>query len=579
MFNLNLEIQDRFFVPFSSNQNSLHHFHQSQCVQIRRSLYAGAGRHYLAQSPPSTRRAKRVEMLCSLSGQIPQEPVVSAKSGHVFEKRLLLKYLEQNQNRCPVTNEELDVNADLVTIHVPTAAASGDKTAASNGLHAFSPEAAGIPQLLALFQNEWDATVLETFTLKQHLEKTRQELSHALYQHDAACRVIARLNSENASLRSKLSTRTTAASNGDVDMEENESAGLSAEAIATIEAKQKELAKKRKDFKKKDAPVLAEPLNANLAGFSVSSSHTIHDSDKPGVLAVAIDPKLPERVLTGGVDKHAKLFSTKTQQIVTTLSGHSKKVSATAFHPTADLLVTASHDKTVKLWSAKDDSGSSYGLAHTLSGHEDAVTGVDIHATGNYLISSSADASWAIADIRSGKQLARAFLNGDEAGANAGNEALCVQFHPDGGIFATGSKAKLVQMWDVKSLANVASFDGHAGQVNSLCFSNNGYQVASGSQDGVVKLWDLRKLKSIFEIDLNEGKKGSPIHQVAFDASGSYLAVASSQLQVLKETGKTSWEVVKTLADHKASVTGVQFAPDSSYLASTSMDRSLKLYR
>jgi hypothetical protein len=35
-------------------------------------------------------------------------------------------------------------------------------------------------------QNEYDALVLESHTMKQHLETVRQELAHALYQYDAA---------------------------------------------------------------------------------------------------------------------------------------------------------------------------------------------------------------------------------------------------------------------------------------------------------------------------------------------------------------------------------------------------------
>ena len=58
------------------------------------------------------------------------------------------------------------------------------------------PTASSVPGLLSLLQNEWDAVMLETFQLKKHLETVRQELAHALYKHDAACRVIARLIKE-----------------------------------------------------------------------------------------------------------------------------------------------------------------------------------------------------------------------------------------------------------------------------------------------------------------------------------------------------------------------------------------------
>ncbi len=72
--------------------------------------------------------------------------------------------------------------------------------------------------MLKAFQDEWDALVLESYNTKELLARTREELATALYQHDAAIRVISRLTKERDQAREALSKITVTAgdvSNGD----------------------------------------------------------------------------------------------------------------------------------------------------------------------------------------------------------------------------------------------------------------------------------------------------------------------------------------------------------------------------
>jgi pre-mRNA-processing factor 19 len=89
-----------------------------------------------------------------------------------------------------------------------------------------------IPALLATFQNEWDALALETYNLKEQLARTREELATALYQHDAAVRVVARLTKERDDAREALGKVTVTNGAGADD----------AMAVDSVEALPEELA-------------------------------------------------------------------------------------------------------------------------------------------------------------------------------------------------------------------------------------------------------------------------------------------------------------------------------------------------
>lgn len=143
--------------------------------------------------------------------------------GTVYEKRLIESYIGENGTE-PVTGEELTVE-DLIDLRT------------SRIVRPRPPTLTSIPSLLGVFQEEWDALALETYTLKQNLAQTRQELSTALYQHDAAVRVIARLARERDEAREALSKVSIgsrpAPTNGDAM--QVDSTGLPDDLIAKVD--------------------------------------------------------------------------------------------------------------------------------------------------------------------------------------------------------------------------------------------------------------------------------------------------------------------------------------------------------
>lgn len=164
-------------------------------------------------------------LTCSISGHAftPSSEIVVTPSGYTCEKRLLLSKLTDNGGVDPFDpSRTLALSEkDLVSL----------KTSGSNAIMPPRPaSASSLPSLLNMLQEEYDGLMLELFDTRSALEETRKELSQALYQNDAAVRVIARLTMERDHARQKLTeissnTDLAAATTTVVEAEPEEAAG------------------------------------------------------------------------------------------------------------------------------------------------------------------------------------------------------------------------------------------------------------------------------------------------------------------------------------------------------------------
>ncbi|XP_059632306.1 pre-mRNA-processing factor 19 [Cornus florida] len=513
-------------------------------------------------------------MNCSISGEVPEEPVVSKKSGLLYEKRLIERHIS-DYGKCPITGEPLNMD-DIVPI----------KT--GKIVKPRPVQAASIPGMLGMFQIEWDGLMLSNFALEQQLHTARQELSHSLYQHDAACRVIARLKKERDDARSFLAqaerqipmsasavpiANASALSNGKraADDDEMDSGGkrirpgISSSIISELTDCNAALSQQRK---KRQIPPTLAPIDA-LERYTQLNSYPLHKTNKPGILSVDIH-YTKDIIATGGVDTNAVLFDRPSGEILSTLSGHSKKVTSVKFVTQGDLVVTGSADKSVRIWQGSENGN--YDCRHILKDHTAEVQAVTVHATNNYFVTASLDSTWCFYDLSSGLCLSQV----PDASSSEGYTSAA--FHPDGLILGTGTSGSLVKIWDVKSQANVARFDGHVGAVTAISFSENGYFLATAAHDGV-KLWDLRKLRNFRTFTPYD--ESTPTQSVEFDHSGSYLALAGSDIRVYQVANvKSEWNCIKTFPDLSGTgkATCAKFGPDAKYIAVGSMDRNLRIF-
>lgn len=115
------------------------------------------------------------------------------------------------------------------------------------------------------------------------------------------------------------------------------------------------------------------------------------------------------------------------------------------------------------------------------TGHTDAVLAVALSPDGHYAVTGGGDATVALWDATTGRQLLRL--------ASHTGPVAAVAFSHDGRLFATASADGTASVWNVATGAEISRYDGHATGMTSASFSPDDSLVVTGASDGTARVW------------------------------------------------------------------------------------------
>ncbi|WJX95711.1 hypothetical protein P8452_76996 [Trifolium repens] len=207
-------------------------------------------------------------------------------------------------------------------------------------------------------------------------------------------------------------------------------------------------------------------------GFSLKEiKHGMASSHKVDCCHFSSDGKL---LVTGGHDKKASLWCTKSFNLQSTLEEHTQWITDVRFCPSMFCVATSSADKTVKVWDVNNPGHS----IRTFTGST-AVMSIDFHPSKDDLICSCDNKEIRYWSIGKGS------LVGVYKGA-----VTRVRFQPGLGKLLAAAVNNLILILDAETLRCKFKLEGHKSPVHSLCWHSSGDYLASVSGDQV-KIWAI----------------------------------------------------------------------------------------
>lgn len=276
-------------------------------------------------------------------------------------------------------------------------------------------------------------------------------------------------------------------------------------------------------------------------------------------VAISQDDKI---FVSASSDRSIKIWDAATGHLKDSLHGtHEDWLTSVAISSKTNIIVSGANDSLVKVWDA-----SSGIVKHTLREHSDRVIAVAISSDGCKILSCSWDKTVRVWHVHTGVLYCTLLGHSDHV--------LSVKISFDGSFIASASKDKTVRLWDhvnsIESYESTHTLIGHSDVVTSVAISRDGSLVISGSNDKSIKIWFSATgvLKGTLD--------GHVFIVTSVDISGDGSTIVSSSYdKTVKIWEVASGQLKNSLEGHTAQVTSVAISYNGSIVTSGSSDNSV----
>ena len=300
-------------------------------------------------------------------------------------------------------------------------------------------------------------------------------------------------------------------------------------------------------------------LSSKPVEVATGPSEAIFEAHTDDVHSVAFSPD-GTTFVSASSDKTIRLWNPHTRQLETTLIGHAEAIRHIAFSPNGERLASSGGgDETILLWNPNNGE-----QIKKLTEYDNWIIPVAFSPDGRTLASGATGGRISLRNTDTWQI--------QETLTEHTNVVEVVAFSPDGNTLASGSRDKIIRLWNPNNGKLKRILTGHTQNIQSLAFSPDGNTLASGSQDRTIRLWNPNNGK------LKKTLTGYTdwINPIAFSPDGTILVIGKGHTIHLWNI--QDGEYTNILEGHAGHIFSVAFSPDGTMLVSGGEDNTVRLW-